>query len=67
VRSVYRWQGAVERADEWLCTAKTRAALFPQVESAIRKLHSYACPEIIAVPIADGSEAYFKWLDEQLG
>jgi periplasmic divalent cation tolerance protein len=67
VRSVYRWQGAVERADEWLCTAKTRDALFPQVESAIRELHSYACPEIIAVPIVDGSEAYFKWLDEQLG
>ena len=66
VRSVYRWQGVVERADEWLCTVKTRAALFPQVEAAIRQLHSYQCPEIIAVPIVDGAAAYFKWLGEQL-
>lgn len=66
VQSVYRWQGAVERADEWLCTVKTRAALFPQVEAAIRELHSYECPEIIAVPIVAGSEAYLKWLGEQL-
>ena len=67
MRSIYRWQGAVEQAEEWLCTAKTRASLFAQVEAAVGKLHSYDCPEIIAVPIVDGSTAYLKWLGEQLG
>lgn len=64
--SVYRWQGAVEEAQEWLCAIKTRAALLPQVEAAIRARHSYECPEIIALPIADGAPAYLQWLDEQL-
>ncbi len=66
VRSVYRWQGAVEQTDEWLCTVKTSASLYPQVEAAIRELHSYECPEIVAVPIVEGSAAYLKWLGEQL-
>jgi periplasmic divalent cation tolerance protein len=66
VWSVYRWQGARETADEWLCTIKTRAALFPQVEAAIRELHSYECPEIIAVPLVDAAAAYLKWLGEEL-
>ncbi|MCH7752480.1 MAG: divalent-cation tolerance protein CutA [Planctomycetes bacterium] len=65
VESVYRWQGKVQQSQEWLCTAKTRASLFPQVETVIRKLHTYECPEIIAVPIADGSDAYLTWLGEQ--
>ena len=65
VESVYRWQDKVQQSQEWLCTAKTRASLFPQVETVIRKLHTYECPEIIAVPIADGSDAYLTWLGEQ--
>lgn len=67
VRSVYRWKDAVEEADEWMCAVKTRAATYPQVEEAIRELHSYECPEIIAVPIVDGAAAYLSWLGEQLG
>jgi periplasmic divalent cation tolerance protein len=66
VRSVYRWQNAVQEADEWLCTAKTHATLFPQVETAIRELHNYECPEIVAVPFVAGSAAYLQWLGEQL-
>ena len=66
VESVYRWQGKVQLSQEWLCTAKTRASLLPQVEAAIRELHTYDCPEIVAVPIADGSAAYLTWLGEQL-
>ncbi len=66
VESVYRWQGKVQQSQEWLCTAKTRASLLPQVEAAIRELHKYECPEIVAVPIADGSAAYLAWLGEQL-
>jgi periplasmic divalent cation tolerance protein len=65
VHSVYRWQGAVEQAEEWLCLIKTSAALLAEVEEAIRSLHSYECPEIIATPIVAGSEGYLAWLGEQ--
>jgi len=64
--SVYRWQGKVEQASEWLCTIKTRQSMFPAVESAIRQLHDYDCPEIIAMPIVGGSADYLHWLGEQL-
>ena len=66
VTSVYRWQGNIETSQEWLCTIKTRDNLFPQVEAAIRSLHSYQVPEILATPIIAGHEPYLKWLDEQL-
>ena len=66
VRSVYRWQGKVERADEWLCLVKTHRRLLPQVEAEIGRRHSYECPEIVAVSIEAGSDAYLNWLDEQL-
>jgi periplasmic divalent cation tolerance protein len=66
VRSVYRWQGAVERADEWLCHAKTSRDRYPAVEAAIRELHSYECPEVIATPIVAGAEAYLQWLAAQI-
>jgi len=45
---------------------KTREDLFPQVEAAIKKLHSYETPEIIAVPIVRGSTEYMTWLDDEL-
>jgi periplasmic divalent cation tolerance protein len=65
VHSVYRWQGAVERADEWLLFIKTAASRCAAVESAIRELHPYEQPEIIATPIVAGSEGYLAWLAEQ--
>jgi periplasmic divalent cation tolerance protein len=67
VRSIYRWQGAVERADEWLCLIKTTRAAYAAVEAAIRELHSYECPEIIATPIDAGSEPYLRWLADNAG
>lgn len=66
IRSVYRWQGNVEQAEEWLCTAKTERRLFQAVAAAIGKLHSYECPEVIATPIVAGSAGYLAWLQEQL-
>ncbi len=62
VRSAYRWQGAVEQADEWLCLVKTTSAAYAAVEAAIRELHTYECPEVIATPIVAGSVAYIAWL-----
>jgi periplasmic divalent cation tolerance protein len=62
IRSRYRWQGEVEEAEEWQCLAKTSAALFPRVEAAIRELHSYDEPEIVALPILAGSRGYLDWI-----
>jgi periplasmic divalent cation tolerance protein len=65
VQSIYRWQEVVERAAEWLCLIKTTSDQFVAIERAIRELHSYECPEIIATPIVAGSEVYLGWLGEQ--
>lgn len=65
IRSVYRWQGQIEHGEEWLCQIKTTGVQYAAVEAAIRELHSYECPEIIATPIVAGSAAYLQWLDEQ--
>ena len=65
ITSTYRWQGKIETDKEWQICCKTRGELFAQVEAAIRSLHPYDVPEILAVPIAAGSERYLAWLDEQ--
>ncbi|HEX5079759.1 MAG TPA: divalent-cation tolerance protein CutA [Geminicoccaceae bacterium] len=67
VRSIYRWQGAVEEAAEVLLIAKTRAALVPRLTARVVALHSYACPAVVAVPICGGNAAYLRWIEEQTG
>jgi len=67
ITSTYRWKGEIETAEEWQCLVKTRRELYPQVERAIRRLHSYEVPEIIATPIVAGSADYLEWLDENVG
>lgn len=63
--SVYRWKGGVENATEVPVLIKTRAALYAEVEAAIRKLHPYELPEIIAVPIVRGLTEYLEWVSEE--
>ncbi|GAB4341762.1 MAG: divalent-cation tolerance protein CutA [Desulfobulbaceae bacterium] len=65
-RSVFRWQGAIEQADEFLCVMKSRRDLFPELEKLVRSLHTYEVPEIIAVEIIAGSRDYLAWLEEEL-
>ena len=60
--SVYRWQGKLENAAETPVLIKTRSALYPEVEAAIRGLHPYELPEIIAVPIGYGLTEYLEWV-----
>ncbi len=62
IESIYRWQGKVESAREWLLLIKTTAEQFEKVRDAIRELHSYDRPECIAVAIEDGSPEYLRWL-----
>jgi periplasmic divalent cation tolerance protein len=65
ITSIYRWQGKLEKSQEWLCTAKTVRSKYPQVEAAIRKLHSYQESEIIATAVVEGSEGYLRWVAEE--
>jgi periplasmic divalent cation tolerance protein len=64
MESVYRWQGKIERQSEILLLAKTTRAKFAELEREVRALHSYDTPEIIAVPVVDGSAPYLDWLNE---
>jgi periplasmic divalent cation tolerance protein len=66
VQSVYRWQGNVEQSDEVLLIIKTRRDAFAALERRVRELHSYAVPEIIALPILEGSVEYLTWLRAQV-
>jgi len=65
-RSVYRWKEKVEENAELLLVIKSRRDLFPTLRAELEKLHSYEVPEVIALPIVDGSEAYLRWLDREL-
>jgi periplasmic divalent cation tolerance protein len=67
IQSTYRWQGKIETAEEWMCIAKTSRGQLAAIQDLLRKIHRYEVPELIATPIVDGSEAYLKWLGEQLG
>jgi len=62
VTSTYRWEGKIETSQEWQVWAKTRRKLYDRVEEAIRRLHPYDVPEILAVPIVAGSQSYLAWL-----
>jgi len=66
IQSVYRWQGAIENAREILLVVKTTRQRFEAVCDLISTVHSYDTPEIIAVPVAAGSEKYLAWLTDQV-
>ena len=66
VTSRYRWQGEFEEEREWQCLVKTTRAAYEAVEAAIREVHSYDEPEIIATPIAAGSPGYLAWIGENV-
>ena len=63
--SVYRWRGEVENSGEVPVLIKTRAARYEEVEAAIREVHPYELPEIVAVPATRGLEAYLQWVADE--
>ncbi len=67
IRSVYRWEGTVHHDEELLLIIKTRGELFARMAERVRALHSYRTPEVIALPVAAGSEAYLAWLRAATG
>ncbi|HEY6988287.1 MAG TPA: divalent-cation tolerance protein CutA [Bryobacteraceae bacterium] len=66
VQSVYRWKEEVQIETEYLLLIKTTAARFAPLRDAITKLHSYETPEVLAVPVADGSDRYLAWIRESV-
>ncbi len=66
ITSTYRWNDGIETADEWLCLIKTSQERYGELERAIRAVHPYDVPEILAVPVVAGSPSYLEWLGESI-
>jgi len=66
IRSIYFWQDKVEDEPEVLLVIKTKKSLFEKLKDRVKTLHPYSVPEVIAIPIIEGSEDYLRWLDEVL-
>lgn len=66
VRSIYKWKGKVETANEFLLMIKTKSKLFSKVEKAVSTTHPYDTPEVISVAISNCSEKYKKWITDSL-
>ncbi|HEX3106953.1 MAG TPA: divalent-cation tolerance protein CutA [Terriglobales bacterium] len=66
IQSVYRWQGKVESAEEFLLIIKTTKPRGTEVQAAIRELHSYDLPELVVISMDDGSQEYLQWIEESV-
>ncbi len=66
IQSTYWWQGQIETAEEYLCLMKTSRRVYRSLEVAIKEVHSYETPEILAMPVAQGNEDYLFWLRGEL-
>ena len=65
IMSSYWWEGKVETAEEWLCLMKTKKNLYHRLEEALKAIHPYDVPEIVAVPIVAGHADYLNWLTQE--
>ena len=66
IQSIYHWEGKLADEREYLLLIKSTRDLFPEVRKTILKIHSYTTPEIICLPIVDGSQAYLRWVGESV-
>ncbi len=66
IRSLYTWRNEVHADEEWQLFIKSSLTQFPKLEARVREIHSYEVPEIIALPIINGSTAYLNWIHEQM-
>lgn len=64
--SVYKWQGTIQKEEEFLVSIKTMSQVFPTLAELIRQHHTYDVPEIIALPIIDGSSEYLEWVAQSV-
>jgi periplasmic divalent cation tolerance protein len=66
VTSVYRWEGEIQQDREWLLVVKTQRDVLDNLVPRVQALHSYEVPEIIALPVVGGSEAYLHWISREV-
>lgn len=66
ITSLYRWQGEIERSDEYQCQIKCRADKFNRIEETIARIHPYEVPEVVAHPLPACSSDYEQWLQDEL-
>lgn len=66
-RSIYRWKDGIEDTAEWVLLIKSRRDRFAELQAELKSVHSYEVPEVIALPVVDGSEEYLAWLDREVG
>jgi periplasmic divalent cation tolerance protein len=64
--SVYRWEGQIAEEKEFLLIIKSTRELFPEIKTEISKVHSYHTPEIICLPVIDGSRNYLQWISDSV-
>jgi periplasmic divalent cation tolerance protein len=62
IKSIYRWKGKVEEAEEWQCIIKSRKSNYGRIEEVIKRLHSYELPEIIALDLDHAPADYRDWV-----
>ena len=67
VRSFYRWKGKIEDSSEWLLVIKSSRGRFEELRAALEKLHSYDVPEVIALPVVEGTKNYLNWMEGEFG
>ena len=65
VESIYHWRGRIETGEEIPVVIKTRHVLYSDVEAAVRKIHPYDTPEIIAIPVVDADARYLAWITDE--
>lgn len=66
IRSIYSWKGRLEDSRECLLVAKTTEGLFGELEKSVKRMHSYECPEIIAITVKAGNRGYLDWIDDSV-
>lgn len=66
IQSIYTWQGELHQEQEWQMLIKTELTLFDAISAKIQQLHSYQVPEIIAIPLVAGSDAYLQWISQHV-
>ena len=66
VDSLFRWEGNLESAQESLLIVKSKASLLPEIIEMVKRAHGYEVPEIIALPVIGGNEAYLRWIDTEV-
>ncbi|MCD6459974.1 divalent-cation tolerance protein CutA [bacterium] len=64
IKSVFRWQGKIETAQEWLLIGKSKSGLNGDITNLVKKIHSYDVPEIIFFPITHGYKPYLDWINK---